>query len=136
MQECNAKTNPNEKHFGHKRLKELAQGPCQTNSLRLGLLHPHFHRCKLGIGVFRWSRLKLNSCIGIKVKNFYQFMNKCHRILCFWHRHFLFDCLLWSLQLKTIWACMPNSTTKMTKPLRFVLFLASRMIEILGFWLT
>ena len=135
MQECNAKKNPNEKHFGHKTLKELAQGPCQTDSLRLSLLHPHFHRCKLGIGVSRWIRLKLNSCIGIKVKNFYEFMNKCHRILCFWHRHFLFDCLLWSLQLKTIWACMPNSTTKMTKPLRFVLFLASKMIEILGFWL-
>ena len=27
MHECNAKENPNEKHFGHKRMKELAQGP-------------------------------------------------------------------------------------------------------------
>ena len=27
MHKCNAKENPNEKHFGHKRLKELAQGP-------------------------------------------------------------------------------------------------------------
>ena len=27
MHECNAKENPNEKHFGHKRLKELTQGP-------------------------------------------------------------------------------------------------------------
>ena len=27
MHKCNVKENPNEKHFGHKRLKELAQGP-------------------------------------------------------------------------------------------------------------
>ena len=51
MHEYNANANPNEKHFGHKRLKELAQGPCQTDSLRLSLLHPHSLRCKLGIGV-------------------------------------------------------------------------------------
>ena len=25
---CNANANPNEKNFGHKRLKEIAQGPC------------------------------------------------------------------------------------------------------------
>ena len=29
MHECNANANPNEKNFGHKRLKELVQGPCQ-----------------------------------------------------------------------------------------------------------
>ena len=51
MHECDAKTNPNEKHFGNKRLKELAQGPCQIDSLRLSLLHPHSLRCKLGVGV-------------------------------------------------------------------------------------
>ena len=122
--------------FGHERLKELSQGPCQINSVRLSFLHPHSFRCKLGIGVSRWIRSKFISCIGIKVKNIYQFMNKSHRILCFWHRHFLFGCLLWNLQLKTIWVSMSSSTTKMTKPLRFVLFLTSRMIESLGFWLT
>ena len=37
--------------FGHKRLKELTQGPCQTNSLRLSLLHPDSLRCKLGVGI-------------------------------------------------------------------------------------
>ena len=50
MHECNAKENPNEKHFGHKRLKELASGPCQIDSLRLSLLHPHPLRYKLGSG--------------------------------------------------------------------------------------
>ena len=37
--------------FGHKRLKELAHVPCQTDSLRLSLLHPHSFRCILGVGV-------------------------------------------------------------------------------------
>ena len=60
-------------------------------------------------------------------------MNKCLRILCFWHKHFLFGCLLWSVQLKTIWESMTSSTTKMTKPLRFVLFLASEWLGFLGF---
>ena len=95
--------------FGHKRLKELAQGPCQTDSLRL--LHPHSFRCKLGVGVSIRINHNLSSSIGIKVKNLYQFMNKCHRILCFWHRHLLFGCFLRSLQLIAIWLCMPSSTT-------------------------
>ena len=76
--------------FGHNRLKELTQGPCQTDSLRLSLLHPD----KLGVGVSIRISPNLSSNIGINVKNLYQFMDKCHRILRFWHRHFLFECLL------------------------------------------
>ena len=34
MHECNVNANSNEKHLGHEILKELAQGPCQTDSLR------------------------------------------------------------------------------------------------------
>ena len=38
-------------NFGHKRLKELTQGPYQTDSLRLSFLHPDSFRCKLGVGI-------------------------------------------------------------------------------------
>ena len=39
------------KSFGYKRLKELTQGPCQPDSLRLSLLHPDSFRCKFGVGI-------------------------------------------------------------------------------------
>ena len=123
-------------NFGHKRLKELTKGPCQTDSLRLNLLHPNSFRCKLGVGISIWIGPNFSASMGIKVKNLYQFMDECYRILYFWHKNFLFGSLLWSLQLKTIWPSMPRFTTKMTKPLRFVMFLASRLIGILRFRLT
>ena len=69
--------------FGHKRLKELTHEPCQTDSLRPSLLHPDSFRCKLGVGISIRIGPNFSSGIGIKVKNLYQFMDKCHRILCF-----------------------------------------------------
>ena len=99
-------------NFGHKRLKELTYEPYKTNSLRLSLLHLNSFKFKHGVGISIRIGPNFSSNIGIKVKNLYQFMDKCNRILYFWHRHFLFGCLLWSLQLKAIWPSMPSSTTK------------------------
>ena len=56
--------------FGHKRLKELTHGPCQTDSLRQSLLHPDSFRCKLGVGISIRIGPNFSSGIGIKVKNF------------------------------------------------------------------
>ena len=112
------------------------RGPCQTGSFMMSLLHPQLLRCKLVVGVFRQMGLMINSRIVIKAKRFYQLMNKCHSILCFWHKHFLFSCLLASMQLETIWASMPSSTTKVTQPLNFVLFLSYRMSKLLRFGVT
>ena len=36
------------KSFGYKRLKELTQGPCQPDSLRLSLLHPRSEERRVG----------------------------------------------------------------------------------------
>ena len=141
MHECNAmqnlkKNNKKKIIFGHKGLRVKAQGPCQRDSPRLSLLCPHSFRCKLRVGVSRKIILMFNSNIGINVKSLYQFMNKCYTIMCFWHKHFLFSCFLRGFQLETIWVCMPSSSMKMTKPLRFMLFLTLSLIRILGFWLT
>ena len=40
------------------------------------------------------------------------------------------------LQLEAVWASMHNSTTKVTKPLRLVLFLTYKMSRFLGFGVT
>ena len=119
-----------------KESRNEAQGPCQTGSFMMNLLHPHLFRCRLEIGVLRQMRLIINSRIGIEAKSFYQLMNNCHWILCFWHIHFLFSCLLASIQLEAVRASMPSSTTKMTKPLRLVLFLSYRMNRLLRFGVT
>ena len=95
-------------------------------------MHLNLFRCRLGVGISIRIDLNINSNIGIKVKNLYQLMNKCHRILCFWQWHFLFG----SLQLKAIWSSTRSSTTKVTKPLRFVVFLSSKLIRIFSFKLT
>ena len=50
-------------------------------------------RCKLRVGVSRHMSSLINSNIVIEAKSLYQFMNKCHGILCFLHKHFLFGCL-------------------------------------------
>ena len=131
MHECNANVNPNEKHFRSREIERISTRTMSDILTESESLHPHSFRRKLGIGVSIRINPNLSSIIDIKVKNLYQFMNKCHRILCFWHRHFLFGCL----QLKAIWLCMPNSTIEMTKPLRYVLFLASKLIGILRFLL-
>ena len=78
MYECYANANLKKNNFGHRRQKELTQGPCQTNSLRLSLLHPDLFRYKLGVGISIRIDPNFNSSIGIKVKNLYQLMNKCH----------------------------------------------------------
>ena len=54
--------------FGHERLKELSQEPCQIDSLRLSLLYPHSFICKRGVGVSSRISPKISSSIGIKVK--------------------------------------------------------------------
>ena len=115
-----------------KGMRNIAWGPCQIDSVKLSLLHPQFLRCMPKVGVSRDMRFLINSSIGIKTKSLYQFMNKCHGILCSWHRHFLFGCL----QLETIWASIPSSTTKMIKLLRLVLFLTYRMSRFLRFCFT
>ena len=66
-----------------KESRDEAQGLCQTTSFMTSLLHLHRLRCKLEIGVLRQVRLMLKSRISIEAKSFYQFMNKCHWILCF-----------------------------------------------------
>ena len=49
--ECYADAILKKNNFGHKRQKELTLGPCQTDSLRLSLLHPDIFRCKLRVGI-------------------------------------------------------------------------------------
>ena len=111
-----------------KESRDEAQGPCQTGSFMTSLLHLHRLRCKLEIGVRRQARLMFKSRISI--------VNKCHWILCFKHKHFLFGCLLSSLQLEAVRVSMPNSTTKITKLLRLMLFLSNRMRKLLRFGVT
>ena len=117
-------------------MREIAQGPCQTNLVKLSLLHPHFLRCKPKVGVSLHMRFLINFNIDIEAQILYQLMNKCHGILCFWHKRFLFCCLLSCLQLETIQVCLPSSTTEVTKPLRLMLFLIYRMSRFLGFCFT
>ena len=115
-----------------KESRNEAQGPCQTGSFMMNLLHPHLFRCRLEIGVLRQMRLIINSRIGIEAKSFYQLMNKCHWILCFWHIHFLFSCLLASMQLEAVRASMPCSTTKMANHWGLCCFLATGWTGCLG----
>ena len=120
------KINPKQNNLS-KESRNEARGPCLTGSFMMNLLFPHLPRCKLEIGVLRQMRLMINSRIGIKAKCFYQLMNKCQWILCFWHKHFLFSCLLASMQLKAIWV---------RKPLRLVLFLSYRISRLHRFGVT
>ena len=117
-------------------MREIARGPCQTNLVKLSLLHPHFLKCRPKVGVSLHMRFLINSSIDIEAQILYQLMNKCQGILCFWHRHLLFDCLLSCLQLETIQVCLPSSTTEVTKPLRLMLFLIYRMSRFLGLCFT
>lgn len=130
------KINPKQNIFFSKESRDEAQGPCETNSSMITLLLPHFLRCRLEIGVSRHMGLLINSKIGIEAKSFYQLMNKFHRILCFWHRHFLFSCLLASMKLEAIRASMHSFSTKMANPLRLVLFLSYRISRLLRFGVT
>ena len=87
--------------------RDEAQRPCQTSSFMISLLHPDLLRCSNGDGVHWMSRLKINSWIGKKTKSPYQLLNKCHRTLCFWPKHFLLSCLFARMQLETVWMSMP-----------------------------
>ena len=108
------KINPKQNNLS-KESRNEAQRPCKKGSFMMSLLHPHLLRCRLEIGVLSQMRLMTNSRIGIEANRFYQLMNKCHWILCFWQRHFLFSCLLASMQLEVVRTSMPSSTTKIAK---------------------
>ena len=100
-----------------------AQGPCQKDSIRLGILHPKLFRCITSIGVLNHMGMISNSRIGIKVESLYQFTNKCYRILSLWHRHFWFVCSLSNLQLVTVWTNVSRLPTKMTNPSKLTMHL-------------
>ena len=127
--------NPEQKILS-KELRDEVQGPCQISSFMTSLLHPHLLRCRLQVGVLRQMRLMIKFRIGIKAKSFYELMKKCHGILCFWHKHFLFGCLHASMKLKIVRVSMSRSTTKMTKILRIVLLLSYRMNRLPRFSVT
>ena len=71
-------------------------------------------------------RVISNSKIEIKVKRFYQFTNKCYRILCLRHWHFWFVYSLSYLQLVTIRTNVSRLLTKMTHPNRLTMHLVLR----------
>ena len=119
------------KNFVQRNERDSTRTMSDRHSEVKSFLHPHFLRCRPKVGVFKHMGFLINSSIGIKAKSLYQLMNKYHEILCFWHKHFLFDCLLSCLQLETIWVYMPSSTIEVTKPLRLVIFLTYRMSR---FW--
>ena len=102
------------------------QGPCQKDSVSLSLFHPKLFRCTTNIGVCIHSKMISNSKIGIKVERFYQFTNKCYRILCLRHWHFWLICSLSSLQLVTVWTNVSKLPTKMTHPSRLTMHLVLR----------
>ena len=78
-------------------------------------------------------RVISNSQIGIKVECLYQFTNKCCRILCLRHLHFLFVCSLSNLQLVTIRTNVSKFPTKMTHPSRLTMHLVLRKGRLLKF---
>ena len=110
-----------------------AQGPCQKDSIRSSLLHLKPFRCTTSIGVCIHIRMISNSRIGIKVESFYQFTNKCYKILCLWYRHFWFICSLSNLQLVTVWTYVSRLPTKMTNPSRLTMHLVLRKGRLLRF---
>ena len=81
MHECNAKENPNGKHFGYKRLKELAQGPMvskeklwtcdNTNHLTKRLKLAPIKRSRKNVCILIISRdiLKSNNFFFNKIPN-------------------------------------------------------------------
>ena len=117
-------------------MRNIARGPCQIDLVKLSLLHPHFLRCRSRVEVSKHMRFLINSSIGIETKSFTNSWISVMGFCAFWHIHFRFSCLLGSLQLEAIRASMPSSTTKVTKPLRLVLFLSYRMSRFLGFCFT
>ena len=125
----NQRTNNN----GHKGKSNEAQGPCQKDSVSLCLLHPKLFRCTTSIGVCIHIRVISNSKIGIKVERFYQFTNKCYRILCLRHWHFWLICSLSSLQLVTAWTNVSRLPTKMTHLSRLTMHLVLRKGRLLKF---
>ena len=61
------KETKHQKKNGHKEYWDEAQGPCQKDLIRLGLLHAKLLRCNSGIGVIIHIRMMCNSKISIKV---------------------------------------------------------------------
>ena len=121
------------KNNGHKENSIEAQIPYQKDSISSSLLHPKPFRCTTSIGVCIHIRVISNSRIGIKVESFYQFTNKCYRILCLWYRHFWFICSLSNLQLVTIWTNVSRFLTKMTNPSKLTMHLVLRKGRLLRF---
>ena len=140
MHECNTmqiletkKKNTKTKEQLSQRKSNEAQEPCQKDSVSLNLLHPKIFRCTTSIGVCIHIRVISNSKIGIKVECFYQFTNKCYRILFLRHWHFWLICSLSSLQLVTVQTNVSKLPTKMTHPSSLTMHLLLRKGRHLGF---
>ena len=98
----------------------------------MSLLHPHFLRCRPEVGVSRHMKFFINPSIGIEAKSLYQFMNRCHGILCFWHNTFGLVPWLLACNLKQFGRLCPTPPQKWQNHWSLCCFLPTRWVGCLG----